>query len=103
MNKRKHCGSAFKDFLDEAGLSGEVEGRALKQSVRLQLNCFLKENNQHRLLLKGDCATVISECERVVLDDYFQKFFCCLWRDSRMAAFTMCQEDSAPQTEENAD
>lgn len=43
MNKRKHRGSDFRDFLNEQGILGEVEARALKQAVSLQLGRLLKE------------------------------------------------------------
>jgi hypothetical protein len=43
MNKRKHRGSDFRDFLNEQGVLGEVETRALKQAVSLQFNRLLKE------------------------------------------------------------
>lgn len=43
MNKRKHRGSDFRDFLNEQGILGEVETRALKQAVSLQFNRLLKE------------------------------------------------------------
>ena len=35
MNKRTHRGSGLRDFLDEEGLLGKVETRALKQAVSL--------------------------------------------------------------------
>jgi antitoxin HicB len=43
MNKRTHRGSDFRDFLKEQGILGEVEARALKQTVSLQLERLLKE------------------------------------------------------------
>jgi predicted DNA-binding protein (UPF0251 family) len=43
MNKRTHRGSGFRDFLNEQGILGEVEARALKQAVSLQLGRLLKE------------------------------------------------------------
>ena len=43
MNKRTHRGSDFRDFLKEQGILGEVEARALKQAVSLQLDRLLKE------------------------------------------------------------
>jgi hypothetical protein len=44
MNKRTHRGSGFRDFLSEQGILGEVETRALKQAISLQLGRLLKEN-----------------------------------------------------------
>ena len=43
MNKRTHRGSDFRDFLKEQGVLGEVETRALKQAVSIQLDHLLKE------------------------------------------------------------
>ena len=43
MSKKKHRGSDFRDFLDEQGILGEVETRALKQALSLQLDRLLKE------------------------------------------------------------
>lgn len=43
MKKRTHRGSDFRDFLNEQGILGEVETRALKQTVSLQLERLLKE------------------------------------------------------------
>jgi phage-related protein len=43
MNKRTHRGSDFRDFLNEQGILGDVEARALKQTVSLQLERLLKE------------------------------------------------------------
>ena len=43
MNKRTHRGSDFRDFLKEKGILGEVETRALKQAVSLQLDRLLKD------------------------------------------------------------
>ena len=43
MSKRTHRGGDFRDFLNEQGILGEVEARALKQAVSLQLSRLLKE------------------------------------------------------------
>jgi len=43
MSKKTHRGSDFRDFLDEQGIRGEVEARALKQALSLQLDRLLKE------------------------------------------------------------
>jgi antitoxin HicB len=44
MNKNKHRGGDFRDFLKEQGILGEVEARALKAAVSLQLDHLLKES-----------------------------------------------------------
>jgi predicted DNA-binding protein (UPF0251 family) len=43
MSKKTHRGSDFRDFLNEQGILGEVEARALKQALSLQLDRLLKE------------------------------------------------------------
>jgi antitoxin HicB len=63
MNKRKHRGGDFRDFLGEQGILGEVETRALKQAVSLQLNRLLKENE----LTKTEMA-VRMKTSRAVVD-----------------------------------
>ena len=44
MKKRIHRGSDFRDFLKEEGILEEVEERALKQDLALQLAALLKKN-----------------------------------------------------------
>jgi antitoxin HicB len=44
MKKRIHRGSDFRDFLKEEGILEEVEERALKQALALQLAALLKKN-----------------------------------------------------------
>ena len=43
MNKRTHRGGDFREFLSEQGILADVEARALKQAVSLQLDRLLKE------------------------------------------------------------
>jgi antitoxin HicB len=43
MSKKKHRGGDLLDFLNEQGIQGEVEARALKQALSLQLDRLLKE------------------------------------------------------------
>jgi hypothetical protein len=45
MSKNKHRGSNFRDFLNEEGILGEVEARALKQAMSLQISRLLKEKS----------------------------------------------------------
>ncbi len=44
MKKNIHRGSNFRDFLKEEGILEEVEERAMKQVLALQLADLLKEN-----------------------------------------------------------
>jgi len=43
MSKKIHQGGDFREFLKEQGILGEVEARALKQAVSLQLDHLLKK------------------------------------------------------------
>jgi len=44
MKKNPHRGSDFRDFLKAEGILEEVEERAMKQALSLQLARLLKEN-----------------------------------------------------------
>ena len=52
MNKKKHRGTDFREFLAEDGILEEVEGRALKRALALQLAKLIEEKS----LSKGDMA-----------------------------------------------
>ena len=52
MKKRIHRGSDFRDFLKDQGILGEVEARALKQAMSLQISRLLEEKS----LTKGEMA-----------------------------------------------
>jgi predicted DNA-binding protein (UPF0251 family) len=41
----KHRGGDFRDFLNEEGILGEVETRALKQAMSLQFNRLLEKQD----------------------------------------------------------
>lgn len=43
MSKNKHRGSDLRDFLNERGILGEVEARALKRAMSLQIGRLLEE------------------------------------------------------------
>src|ERR1039457_1424302 len=45
MSKRIHRGSDFRDFLKDQGILGEVEARALKQAMSLQISRLLEEKS----------------------------------------------------------
>ena len=45
MSKRAHRGSDLRDFLKQEGLLEEVEARALKQAISLQLTRLLKQKS----------------------------------------------------------
>jgi transcriptional regulator with XRE-family HTH domain len=45
MSKRTHRGGDFREFLKEQGILGEVEARALKQAMSLQISRLLDEKS----------------------------------------------------------
>ena len=53
MSKQKHRGGDLRDFLNEQGILGEVEARALKQAISLQFNHLLEKQS----LTKAEMAT----------------------------------------------
>ena len=53
MSKQKHRGSDLRDFLNEQGILGEVEARALKQAISLLFNHLLEKQS----LTKAEMAT----------------------------------------------
>ncbi len=62
MSKRTHRGSDFREFLNEQGVLGEVEARALKQAVSLQLERLFKEKH----LTKTDMAALMKTSRAAV-------------------------------------
>ncbi len=53
MSNKKYRGTDLRDFLDEQGVLGEVEARALKQALSLQLERLISE----QALTKTQMAT----------------------------------------------
>lgn len=53
MSKNKHRGDELRDFLKEEGVLEEVEARALKQAMSLQISRLLEKNS----LTKAEMAT----------------------------------------------
>jgi predicted XRE-type DNA-binding protein len=52
MNKKKHRGTDFRDFLQENGILEEVEACAIKRAIALQLAKLIEQKS----LSKGDMA-----------------------------------------------
>lgn len=52
MNKNKHRGADFRDFLEEDGILEEVEARALKRAIAMKLTRLIEQQS----LSKGDMA-----------------------------------------------
>jgi hypothetical protein len=58
MSKKNHRGGDFRDFLNEQGILGEVEGRALKQALSLQLDRLLKQKKLTKTQMSSRIKTV---------------------------------------------
>jgi len=52
MNRKKHRGTDFRDFLEKDGILEEVETRALKRGIAIQLAKLIEKKS----LSKGDMA-----------------------------------------------
>jgi antitoxin HicB len=66
MNKRAHRGSEFRAFLHEQGILGEVEARALKQAVSLQLGRLLKEQDLSKAEMAARMKTSRAAVDRLL-------------------------------------
>jgi antitoxin HicB len=62
MSKNKHRGSDLREFLNEEGVLGEAEARALKQAMSLQISRLLKEKS----LTKTEMAARMKTSRAVV-------------------------------------
>ena len=68
MSKNSHRGSDFRDFLNEQGILGEVESRALKQALSLQLDQLLKKQELTKTQMAARMKTSRAAVDRL-LDD----------------------------------
>ena len=66
MSKKKHRGSDFRDFLNEQGILGEVEARALKQALSLQLDHLLKANELTKTQMAARMKTSRAAVDRLL-------------------------------------
>jgi len=66
MNKRKHRGSDLRDFLQEEGLLEEVEARALKRAIALQLDALRKSQTISKSALAGRMKTSRAAIDRLL-------------------------------------
>ena len=66
MSKKNHRGSDFRDFLDEQGILGEVETRALKQALSLQLDRLLKEKELTKTQMAARMKTSRAAVDRLL-------------------------------------
>lgn len=65
-NKKSHRGSDFRDFLDEEGILGEVETRALKQAMSLQISRLLKKQSLTKAEMAARMKTSRAAVDRLL-------------------------------------
>lgn len=66
MSIKKHHGSDFRDFLKEQGILGEVEARALKQALSIQLDHLLKEKELTKTQMAARMKTSRAAVDRLL-------------------------------------
>jgi hypothetical protein len=66
MSKKNHRGSDFRDFLKEEGILGEVETRALKQAMSLQLSSLLEKKSLTKAEMAARMKTSRAAVDRLL-------------------------------------
>ena len=66
MNKRNHRGSDLRDFLKERGILGEVEERAMKRALAIQLARLLKEQELSKAEMASRMKTSRAAVDRLL-------------------------------------
>ena len=66
MSKQKHRGGDFRDFLNEQGILGEVEARALKQAMSLQISQLLEEKSLTKAEMAARMKTSRAAVDRLL-------------------------------------
>ena len=66
MSKRTHRGCDFRDFLKEQGILGEVEARALKQAMSLQISRLLEEKSVTKAEMAARMKTSRAAVDRLL-------------------------------------
>jgi DNA-binding Xre family transcriptional regulator len=66
MSKENHRGSDFREFLNEPGILGEVEARALKRAVSLQLDQLLKKSELTKTEMAARMKTSRAAVDRLL-------------------------------------
>ena len=66
MSKKTHRGSDFRDFLKEQGILGEVEARALKQAMSLQISRLLEEKSVTKAEMAARMKTSRAAVDRLL-------------------------------------
>jgi DNA-binding Xre family transcriptional regulator len=66
MKNRTHRGSDFRDFLQEQGILEDVEARALKQALSLQLDRLLKKKEITKTQMAARMKTSRAAVDRLL-------------------------------------
>lgn len=66
MNKKTHRGGDFRDFLAEKGILAEVEARAVKQAVSLELCRLLKQESLTKTAMAARMKTSRAAVDRLL-------------------------------------
>lgn len=66
MSRNKHRGSDFRDFLNEQGVLGEVEARALKQAMSLQISRLLEKESLTKAEMAARMKTSRAAVDRLL-------------------------------------
>jgi antitoxin HicB len=66
MNSRTHRGSDLRDFLQEEGILEEVEARALKRAIALQLDALRKSQTISKSALAARMKTSRAAIDRLL-------------------------------------
>jgi len=66
MKKRIHRGSDFRDFLRDEGILEEVEERAMKEAIALQLDELLKKNQMTKSEMAARMKTSRAAVDRLL-------------------------------------
>ena len=69
MSKSKHIGSDFRDFLKEEGIFEEVELRALKKVLAMELEKTMKKQSLTKLRLASRMHTSRAALDRLLDPD----------------------------------
>jgi antitoxin HicB len=66
MNKNKHRGNDFREFLKEDGILEEVEGRALKRAIAMQLARLIEQKAMSKSEMASRMKTSRAAVDRML-------------------------------------
>jgi hypothetical protein len=66
MNRKKHRGGDFREFLQEEGILEEVDDRALKRAIALQLEALRKAQSMSKAAMAARMKTSRAAVDRLL-------------------------------------